>query len=503
MNATPNQTKPSGGGLDWEIFFPLVLALGVGALAVTSQSFWMDECATAIITVQPTFGAWLHNLMLDAGSNNQMPFYMFYVWAWNKIFDNFEWALRAANLPWLALGFLAIPRRQALFLFTLATSSFLWYYLNEFRPYIMQISTALLMLGAVWRLVEMPKKPENETPEKIWVGCFCLGAVLLSGSSLIGVIWTGTGVGAAVAVLGRERGWQLLRRRLPIFIVTAVPMLLLAVYYIWSLKNGHRAAFGSTGLDNAVFVVYELAGFTGLGPGRLEIRTGGVAAFLPFIVPLLAYAVVLACILFAGGKYILKNIPRRVWLGVGAAFGAGSGLLLVVGVVTHFRVLSRHFSPLFVGILLVIYLGLRNWEQRGGWRRLMVALFLLLSLASALSARFGERHAKDDNRAAAAVAKTAFAKGKNVWWCADGGSGLCYGLPLTLAKTDTVAPGRIWWVNDPPPEWLTNTAPPDLLILTKPELHDRSGEARAFLERNHYQLTQKFQAFTLWQPQSK
>jgi len=126
-----------------------------------------------------------------------------------------------------------------------------------------------------------------------------------------------------------------------------------------------------------------------------------------------------------------------------------------------------------------------------------------LSLASALSARFGERHAKDDNRAAAAVARTAFVAGKNVWWCTDGGSGLWYGLPLVLAETNTVAPGRIWWVVDPPPEWLTNTARPDLLILCKPELFDRSGEARAFLERNHYQLTQKFQAFTLWQPQSK
>src|SRR5208337_893874 len=122
----------------------------------------MDECATAIIALQPSFGAWRHCLMLDTGSNNQMPFYMFYVWAWEKIFDDSEWALRAANLPWLALGFLAVPRRQGLFLFTLATSSFLWYYLNEFRPYAMQISATLLMLGSIWRLAEMPEKSENE-----------------------------------------------------------------------------------------------------------------------------------------------------------------------------------------------------------------------------------------------------------------------------------------------------------------------------------------------------
>ncbi|HXR04855.1 MAG TPA: hypothetical protein VN836_09125 [Verrucomicrobiae bacterium] len=503
MTETPNQTEPSEGGLNWEIFFPVVLALVVGAMAITSQSFWMDECSTAILAVQPTFAAWRHSLMLDAGANNQMPIYMFHVWVWQKLFDNSELALRASNLSWLALGFLAIPRRQALFLFTLATSSFLWYYLNEFRPYVALISSALLMLGAVWHLVEMPEKPENKTQELIWVGCFCLGMVLLSGVSLIGVIWTAAGVGAATAVLGRERGRQLLWRHLPIFMGTAAPMLLLAIYYVVSLENGHRAVSGSTGLGNAVFIMYELTGFTGLGPGRLEIRAGGAAAFLPFIAPLLVYATVLACILFAGGKYILQNFPRRVWLGVTAAFGAAAVFLLLVGVVTDFRVLGRHFSPLLLGVLLVIYSGLRDWEQRGGWRRLMVALFLLLSLTSALSARFGERHAKDDNRAAATVARTAFAGKKNVWWCTDGGSGYWYGLPLVPAKTNTVAPGRIWWVADPPPEWLTNAAPPDLLILCKPELFDRSGETRAFLERNHYHLTQKFQAFTLWQPQSK
>jgi len=503
MSKTPNQTNPPEGGLNWEIFFPAVLALVVGAMAITSQSFWMDECGTAIIAVQPTIAAWWHCLMIDSGANTQMPIYMFHAWSWQKLFGNSELALRASNLSWLVLGFLAIPRRQSLFLFTLATSSFLWYYLNEFRPYIALISSALLMLGAVWHLVELPEKPENRRREKIWVGCFCLGTVLLSGVSLIGVIWTGAGIGAAVAVLGRERGRELFRRHLPVFMVATAPMLLLAIYYVLSLEHGHRAVYGSTGLGNAVFSLYELTGFTGLGPGRLDIRAAGVTAFLPFLAPLLVYAAVLACILFVGGKYIVEFFPRRVWLGVAATFGAATVFLLLVGVVTDFRVLGRHFSPLLVVILLVVYFGLRHWEQLGGWRQLMVMLFLLLSLASALSARFGERHARDDNRAAAAVARTAFAKGENVWWCTDGTAGIWYGLPLVSAKSNTAEPRRIWWVNDPPPAWLTNAAPPDLLILCKPELFDRSGEARAFLERNDYQLTQKFQAFTLWEPKSK
>lgn len=498
MNSTQPAQKSSGGGLDMEVLLPLVLAVAVGALAVTSQSFWLDECATGIIAVQPSPGAWWHCMLLDGGSNSQMPFYMFYVWLWEKVSDPTEWALRAANIPWLALGFLAVPRRQGIFLFTLAASPFIWYYLNEFRPYTMQVSSSLLMLGVVWRLAEAPEK--NDRRETILVAGFCAAAVLLAGSSLLGVIWMGAGTIAAATVLGWKRSWQLVRRCWPMFALTGLALLTLAGYYFFSLKQGHRAVLGSTSVGNALFVAYELAGFSGFGPGRLDIRTGGVAVFRPFLVPLLLYAALLGFVLFAGCQRVIQKTSKRIWLPVTATLGAAAFALFLIGVVLHFRVLGRHFTPLAPCLLLLVAFGLRQLAERGGWRRILVVAFLLLSLASALSVRFCERHAKDDYRTAAALANAANHQGKLVWWCADGGSGLFYGVPLALAKPgSTILPGQIWWVTDAPETWMTNTAPPDLLILSKPEIHDYTGRTRAFLEQHHYRLSQTFQAFTIWQ----
>jgi hypothetical protein len=345
----------------------------------------------------------------------------------------------------------------------------------------------------------MPAEQQNPTTEKIWAGCFFLGSVLLCGSSLLGVIWTGAGMGAAVAVLGWRRVLELLRRCLPVVLPAVMALLALAVYYLWSLKRGHRAAPGSTGVGNALFALYELAGFSGLGPGRLDIRSNGAAAFRPYLLPLIIYAAVVVCVLFAGIKHILQSAPRRVWLGAGGALGAAVVLLLLIGIVTHFSVLGRHFTPLAPCLLLLIALGLNRLEKHGGWRRLLVVLFLLLSLASALSLRFCGRHAKDDNRTAATIANKANAVGKIVWWCADGRSALFYGVPLAPPKPDVTAPGAVWWVKDATEDWMTNTAPPDLVLLSKPELHDANGLTRDFLKRNHYQLSQTFQAFTLWQ----
>ena len=498
MNAENGIAKKSAGGLDWEVLLPLVLAVVVGALAVTSQSFWMDESSTGLTAFQPTPGTWWRSLLLNGGSNSQMPFYMFYVWFWEKIFDPTEWMLRAANIPWLVLGFLAVPRRQGLFLFTLAASPFLWYYLNEFRPYIMQVSSSLLMLGAVWRLAEMPES--NRAHEKIWVGCFGLGAILLAGSSLLGVIWMAAGGAAAAAVLGWRRSWQVLCRNWIVPVVMGPLLLVLAAYYLWSLKHGARAVLGFTNVSNVLFVFYELTGFSGFGPGRLDIRSGGLAVFRPFLVPLLLYAAVLGCVLFAGCKCVLQKTPRRVWLGVAAALGAAVVLLVAVGVVMHFRVLGRHFAPLAPCLLLLVAFGLRHLEERGGWRRFLVVAFLLSSLVSALSLRFCERHTKDDNRAAAALASGASRQGKVVWWCADGSSALFYNVPLALARPDAVfAPGQVWWVNDAPEAWVTNAVLPDLVLLSKPDIHDAHGFNRALLERNHYQVTNTFQAFTVWQ----
>ena len=499
MNPAAVPQAPPDAGWNWKCAWPDVLALAIGLVAINSQSFWIDETMTAKIASQATISEWWRTLSSWIGSDTQMPGYMFYIWLWVKIFGCSEWGLRASNLPWVVLGFLAIPRRQVYYLLALAASPFLWFYLNEARPYTMQISASLILLGSLWRLLELPSGLNlDDRREKILAGCFCFGLVALSGSSLLGMIWAGAGLGAALAAVGWQRTLPLARRCLPLIIATGLVLGSLALYYLWSVKHGNHASPASTGVGNVLFVSYELAGLAGLGPGRIDIHGAGLKAFWPFLAPLAVDALVIAAVLFAGCRIVLKKIPRHVWLGALIALGTAVLCLLAAGVMKHFSVLGRHFTPLAPCIFLLVASGLKNFHERGGWRRLLGVSFLLLCLASALSLRFCERHAKDDYRTAAAIAIRTNAGGGRVWWCADGTAGFYYGVPLSQPWSADAAPGQVWLVANPLEAWMTNKPAPDMVLFSKPELHDPQGFVRTFLQRNHYQQIKSLPAFTLW-----
>lgn len=258
-----------------------------------------------------------------------------------------------------------------------------------------------------------------------------------------------------------------------------------------------RATPGSTGIGNTLFAFYELFGFAGLGPGRNQIREIGLSSFHPFVIPLALQAVVAALVFLAGCKRVIQQTPRRVWLGVTVILGATVLFLLAAGVLKHFRVLGRHFAPLAPVLILVLATGCRGLWSRAGWRRWLAMGFVLFSIASALSLRFAGRHAKDDYRTAAAMAITANASNEKVWWCADGSTGLYYHVPLS-PRESLAAPGQVWLASHPSALLLTNQPPPDLLILSKPSLHDSNGLMRSYLANHHYVVLQTLPSFTLW-----
>lgn len=498
MNTPPTAITPGNAGWDWKFLFPVALAILTGVAAITTQGFWMDEASVGTIAGQSTLANWWQAMKADNGSTAQMPLYLLYAWGWEKIFGPNEWWLRLSNLPWLALGLLAIPRRQTAFLLLMVFSPFVWFYLNEFRPYVMQIGVGLLLLGTLWRLAGTASAPDQPgRGEGVLLGLFCFGLVALSGSSLLGVIWAGAAGAAALLVLGWPRLLRLARQNALTLVIASLVLIALAGYYLWSLKCGNRATPGSTGVGNTLFAFYELFGFAGLGPGRTQIREIGFSALPPFIIPLALQAVVTASVFFAGGKCVVQRTPRRVWLGVAASLGAAVILLLAIGVQKHFRVLGRHFAPLAPALILLLAVGWRNLWSRAGGRRWLAVFFVLLSIASSLSLRIAGRHAKDDYRTAAAIAIAANANNEKVWWCADAGTGLYYRVPLS-PRESLAAPGQVWLASHPSVPLLTNQPPPDLLILSKPDLYDENGLMHAYLENHHFIKFGTLPAFTLW-----
>lgn len=505
MNSTLPPRPPAGMPACFNHGLLTGLVLLWGVVAVTTQSFWMDEASAAMSATQPTLAGWWQYLSSHHGSDHQMPFYMLYLWGWVKVFGCTEWILRAANLPWLLAGWLALPRRLSTGVFlALASSSFLWFYLNEARPYVMQISSSLILAGALIRLLDPPAglaAKDEKKHECFWGGIFCLGLVLLSGSSMLGMIWATAAAGGLIAGLGARRAWRLVCAGWTFFLTAALILAGLSWYYFWTLQQGSRATPGTMGIKNILFIFYELAGFAGLGPGRGDIHGNGHEAFRSvFIVPLMLYALALGTVIVAGVWPAWRTLPRRAGGWLTAAIGGAALILLLVGATQHFSVLGRHFAPLGTAGLLLLGLGLQRLLAAGGWRRWAALAWLLLSVVSALSLRFCERHEKDDYRTAAQFALAAQAKNQRVWWCADGTTGWYYGVPLSPTGLPAATVDQIWNISNLPGPWLAGQPVPDVLILSKPEHYDGWNSVRDYLKQYRFQCVRSFSVFTVWTP---
>ena len=492
---------PPHATFDWKYpLLLLILACAAGAFVIEPQSFWIDEANTALHAVQPTLPAWRDSLH-RAGSDAQMPIYMFYTWVWEKISGPGEWQLRLSNLPWLVLALLAIPRQQTSFRVVFLVSPFVWYYLDELRPYLMQIGAAMLILGSIWRLMALHEQPGSSTRENRLAAFFCLGLVLLSGSSLLGMIWGAAMVAMFAMLFTGIRTVQLARKNLPFVLPVAFLLCLLALYYCWTIQQGCGATAGTTNIQSTVFSFYEMMGLAGLGPGRTQLHAEGVAPLRPYIPLLAVHAMVTFCVLILGAKHVFQKTPRRVWSSALMVLGSTTVLLLILGILKNFRVLGRHFSPLEPVLLWVLAVGVRESWLRGGYWKIIAASFIIFCLASGLELRFASRHAKDDYRDAAAIAMAASQQGKQVWWCADANAGRFYRVPLAPWPQPS-APGQVREVINQPLDTgkllISNKTPPDLIALSKPEIYDQRGALRTYLRDHHYQLLQTLPAFTFW-----
>jgi hypothetical protein len=498
------------------------LAVLISLVAISGRTFWIDEALTGVKAQTPTLAAWWAEIVQERASDLQMPFYMLYVWGWEKLAGSSEWALRLANLPWFVIGVcvFAWGQRRAdtrcwLTVGLVLLSPFAWYYLDEARPYAMQLGASLMVAGALCRLALDPRQdntpsapgaPNREDcssrPAVCW---FLAGVVVMSGSSMLGMVWAGAAVAGLVLVApGNCR--RLLLRCWLVSAAAGLILLALAGYFLWTLTIGARASAGATTtLQSVLFIGYELAGFMGLGPGRLNLREGGASALGPYLPWLGLYGVAVAILLLVGVRETVRTANKgeapsadrihRKWLLAGAvAFPAI--FLIVVGLTMNFRVLGRHFTPLFPVIALLLGSGAAQiWARRPFLGGAVVVLFLGMSMASAGAIRFSAAHARDDYRGATAIAKGALRSGNSVWWNAAGQGARFYGLPVAENPS---APGVARLCLNPHPEDLVRETRPNLIITSKPDVYDNTGTLGRYLGENGYVKVRRLPAFVVW-----
>jgi hypothetical protein len=475
-------------------------------MAISNQSFWIDECDTAYRAAFPTLADWWQYMRVTADATLQVPLYMLFSWGWEKVSGLNEWALRAGNVPWFLLGFIVMVRALAIapllqrsMALVVLTCPFVWYYLNEARPYALQIGISLVVFAALFRLA---LNQDESARERLWVAGLCVGSLLLSASGMLAMLWAGAYLGAAMLSAPKGRLRALARSYWPWWVSTGLLLFTLGLFYLWTLSIGAcTARLGGSDLRNVPFIAFELLGFSGLGPGRNDIRAGQWTVFLPWLPWLAIYGGVLLVVLAAGCRSIAASTSRRTQLCWALAFAIVLGFILAVGVAVRFRVLGRHCAPLLPLVLIVLGSGIAALLKRRDWAgRLVVAAFVGLSLVSCLSLRFSERHAKDDFRGAVAMGRAALARGETVWWNANREAAILYHLPLT---EQPVKPGMAVHVASPEKGFDHDLPKPDLVLASKPDLCDQNGAVADYLNRAGFRPTASFATFTVWRPAGK
>lgn len=485
------------------------VVLAISLLAISHQSLWIDEALTAVKARQATLERWWQAMAQEKASDLQMPLYMLYVWGYEKVFGASEWALRAANLPWFVAGVAAFTvvfppgdRRRLIAAGLTVGSPFAWYCLDEARPYAMQLGASLMVVGALGHLVRSgawrPAPTATARPCETWpTALFGFALFVLSGSSLLGMVWAGAGLVALVVLLPRSRLLTLLRQQRRLWLAAGVGLLAFGAYYLWTLRVGARAsATATTGWRNTGFIGYELLGFSGLGPGRLELRSSSLRAFDPFWAGLTLHGLTTAILFGAAVRDWFKSGSARLGVAI-LACSVPTAFILGTGWMAHFRVLGRHFTPCLPALLLVLVTGWAAlWRSGRTWARLVLLLYCASTVWSCLALRTAPRHLKDDYRAAAAVARAALAEGRAVWWNAAEAGAQYYRLPAN-AESPTGRAALLLF--NPPSVALERLPLPDLVIVSKPDLYDRHGAVGGYVRERGFQATKILPAFTVWE----
>ena len=494
----------------------LAASLMVGGFAISSQSYWIDEALSLIVAMSSSPAeAWKH-MQAVSGSTLQMPLYQVYLYGWHKIFGSGEWAMRASNLPWFLLAQLAFlvllrhkPRLALLACLLAAISPILWMYLDETRPYLMQYAAACWLAAAVVRfsspLHAPPDSPpasvhqSDDTRHSLLLLLALSGAiVILFASSLLGIIWAGA-YGMAILWLLRTRAGDLnpAKRRNWLIGLGAVALLIVfAVYYAFTWSDAARGYHRGASLLSLPFIAYQLLGFSGFGPGKLQIRVEpvrtvieGLPALLPLAISLLALAGFAAIKTHRQHK---NSAARAAW---SIALGLPTLAIFAGMFLFDHRPLPWHFLPALPALILVLAVLVKMaLEQKSLLWRAVAILLPLLWLGSALRLRWHPAHAKDDYRAAAAIAAAALRDNKEVWWAADPAAAYIYLTPVAREEV----PGRAWAMQAPSWDAIRFKFRPRLIVISKPDIYDPQESVLRYATENHFVPALQLQAFTIF-----
>ncbi len=479
------------------LLIALLVSLG-SCFMIAPQSFWADEIGTYNMISSPSPGPVFHNLVADRSSDSEMPLFMILAWGWKGLVGMGETALRSFNMVWfgiIALCLLRIRKAGSTWLLIPWTllHPFLWYYMSEFRPYLMLTAGGFLLLVSTLLLGQ---------GEKGWLGWFTCASLVLVGANLLGVI----ALFSFLPVLYLHRDCARKSLRPSLVALNVFFFALFGGYYAFKLAQGAGGGkHWHVGVSNLVFSFYELLGFSGLGPGRSEMRSAALQGLRQVWVQALPHLVLLAALAFL--YLFLLGLAWRERGRLGSPLVRANNYFMLLGVLSigalaaafKWPFWGRHLSYLLPFLLFNLAEALHR-ATSPKTRDLLTAGFLLLFLASDFNLRFNPAYGRDDCRGAVRAAQEEYLRGGTIWWVAP--STFDY-YRIYDREGKPVAPNvtpHIRFIGNATADELRGYGRPTLVVVGKAEITDRTGAVSDFLRLNAYRESGGLVSFDLWRP---
>ncbi len=474
----------------WSIGF-LLAAMVLCLFMPSGRSLWGDEGWTSLNAQPESFAEWKHEFLHgEVDMDRLKPLHGFTTWLMAQWMGKDEYSLRLQNVIWIWVGSLAlfwVGRLLSMSWLPLlfCVQPFVWQYVDEVRPYAMQLGLGAALLAVYLALVQ-------ERWRRPWgYGFFVVIAFMISGSSLLGVF------PIAVFTLGILLHHWLVSRSFRLSDYLFVLVLVFTqgcwgVFYLLQLGDGSTGAkVWDVSIGNVAFVFYEFLGFSGMGPPRDLIRdcmkSEGWVGLPDLILPYLPYMLILAAAwLGLGGVCLRGGFRHRL---IRDQKGLNMFMILCVTGIAFFLAAwlvqwpfwGRHLAPVYPLFVTLLFW----WLTRVSGRRnaLLIVAAAMAFLTGSLRARYLEVYAKDDFRTASRLAVQLAGSGREVWWFADQRPARYYGLEFGRGG---VRHGGIM-IQESGPEAI-GAKLPDCLIMNRLDVTDPNGEIMAYAKNNQYRL---------------
>ena len=164
---------------------------------------------------------------------------------------------------------------------------------------------ACLMIGATIEILM------SQRPSSIAIGGLCVGAVVASGASVLGIAWAATFVLFILIyslAISQKSLRDLVSDHYIALAVTSFCIIALIVHDARMFALGRRPTLlHESNISTVLFSFYGNLGLLGVGPGMVESRANGVSALTPSV-PIIVAATVLFSLLAVAGLIEIRSM---------------------------------------------------------------------------------------------------------------------------------------------------------------------------------------------------